>query len=180
MKHLFLLRHAKSAWDDFDLPDHERPLSRRGQRGARLIAEALAADGSLPDRILCSPAERCRQTLAILLERIGTAPDVVFVDAIYQPASPDYRNVIGGRGGDAERLMVIGHNPTIQATAISLAGSGEDDLVEKMAAKYPAGALAVLAFDIADWWALAPHTGRLTTYLVPRALVAAAEAGRNT
>jgi len=36
---LYLLRHAKSSWDDPALPDHERPLAPRGRRGAKRIAE---------------------------------------------------------------------------------------------------------------------------------------------
>ena len=169
MKHLFLLRHAKSAWDDFDLPDHERPLSRRGQRGARLIAEAMAADGSLPDRILCSPAERCRQTLAILLDRIGTAPVVVFVDAIYQPASPDYRNVIGGRGGDAERLMVIGHNPTIHNLARALASHGPGEARARLARAYPPATLTVLEFAAESWDEVGRADGVLRALYHPNA-----------
>ena len=30
MKNLYILRHAKSSWDDFTLKDFDRPLSTRG------------------------------------------------------------------------------------------------------------------------------------------------------
>ncbi|HAU25129.1 MAG TPA: phosphohistidine phosphatase, partial [Gammaproteobacteria bacterium] len=32
MKTLYLLRHAKSSWDDPELKDFERPLADRGRR----------------------------------------------------------------------------------------------------------------------------------------------------
>ena len=64
MKALYLLRHAKSSRDDDSLPDHDRPLSKRGRRDAEAIARHLAAAGLHPDLVLSSTALRTRETLA--------------------------------------------------------------------------------------------------------------------
>ncbi len=59
-RRLVLLRHAKSAWPD--MPDHERPLARRGQRDAPVMGRWLRAVGLVPDLALCSSARRTRET----------------------------------------------------------------------------------------------------------------------
>ena len=41
MKNLYLLRHAKSSWDDFALKDFDRPLSTRGIQDADLMGNFL-------------------------------------------------------------------------------------------------------------------------------------------
>ena len=42
-RRLMLLRHAKSDWPD--VPDRDRPLAKRGQRGAPVIGRWLHDDG---------------------------------------------------------------------------------------------------------------------------------------
>ena len=56
MKTLFLVRHAKSSWDDMTLPDKDRRLDDRGKRDAPKIGERLAKRHVKPDLILSSPA----------------------------------------------------------------------------------------------------------------------------
>jgi phosphohistidine phosphatase len=67
VKNILLLRHAKSAWGDARLEDHERPLNGRGERAAQAMARHLAKKAPRPDLILCSTAVRARQTLAPFL-----------------------------------------------------------------------------------------------------------------
>ena len=62
-KQLFVLRHAKSSWDDPGLDDHERPLAPRGRRAAQLISAYLRASKIEPALVLCSSARRARETL---------------------------------------------------------------------------------------------------------------------
>jgi len=62
-KRLFVLRHAKSSWDDPGLADHDRPLAPRGRRATQAIAAHLDAAGIAPDLVLCSSARRARETL---------------------------------------------------------------------------------------------------------------------
>ncbi len=55
---LWLLRHAKSSWDDADLPDDERPLAPRGQQAADRMRAYLASGGDRSGArpVLCGPA----------------------------------------------------------------------------------------------------------------------------
>ncbi len=139
MPRLLLLRHAKSSWGDPGLADIERPLSARGRRSAAAVAKAIADRGLAPDRILCSPARRTRETLAALLPYLGGEGHVSIDPRLYEQGDGDYRGVIAASGGDAATLMVIGHNPAIQATALVLIGGGEPGLTADVAAKYATG-----------------------------------------
>ena len=144
MPRLLLLRHAKSSWGDPGLPDMERPLSPRGRRNAAAMAKELDAEGLMPDKVLCSPARRTRETLAALLPYLDGEGHVAIEPKLYDSMPGDYISAIGRSGGEARTLMVIGHNPTIQATARWLSGDGEPGLLAELTAKYPTGALAVI------------------------------------
>jgi phosphohistidine phosphatase len=71
MKRLYLLRHAKSSWDDPTLADRDRPLAPRGRRAARVIAEHLRREGIAPELVLCSPSRRAGQTLTGIAPGLG-------------------------------------------------------------------------------------------------------------
>ena len=62
MRTLLLMRHAKSSWDRPDLADLDRPLAPRGRKAAPLIARHLRDRQLVPDLVLCSHAERVRET----------------------------------------------------------------------------------------------------------------------
>ena len=170
MRRLLLLRHAKAEQPDAGMSDRERPLAPRGRRDAGLVGAKMEADGLLPDLILCSPAERTRETLAALGTAIGEAA-TVFPDELYEPPSGDYVETIRDHGGEARSLLVIGHNPAIQRSALVLIGEGKRQLAGEMAQKYPTGALAVIEFEHRKWSALALRSGRLKAFVRPRSLL---------
>jgi phosphohistidine phosphatase len=164
MPDLILMRHAKSAWDNDATPDFDRPLAPRGRRDAKAMS-ALVARDFRPDRILCSPSRRTRETLALLTPALGEAIDVVYLDALYDHPG-DYTDVIAAHGGQARRLMVLGHNPAIQATALALVAAGDDKLRSRLHAKYPTSAVAVIGLP-GPWPAIAPLSGRLVAFVEP-------------
>lgn len=134
------------------------------------MARAIESEGMVPDRILCSPARRTRETLAALLPYLGGEGRVSIDPSLYDATPGDYVAAIVRSGGDAGVLMVIGHNPAIQATAQLLTGDGEPGLSAEVGAKYPTGALAVIDFAQAGWSRLEPHSGFLAAFLKPRDL----------
>ena len=170
MLRLLLLRHAKSSWAEAGLADIDRPLAPRGQRAAKRMAIELAGDAYLPDRILCSPARRTRETLAPLLPYLGDNNRVSIADELYEPAQGDYHHAIATLGGDSRRLLIVGHNPSIHITALRLVGSADDETARRLAAKFPTAALAVIDFDIRSWRRIQPTSGHLAAFLRPRDL----------
>ncbi len=148
------------------MADRDRPLAPRGRQAAERMALKIAEPDLLPERILCSPARRTRETLAVLLPHLAGEIEVTIADDLYEPQA-DYRSAIAAHRGTAERLLVIGHNPAIQATALSLVGKSAS---AELSAKYPTAALAVIDFEAAGWTGLKAGSGRLVAFIRPRDL----------
>ena len=170
MKHLMLLRHCKSSWAEPGLADRDRALNPRGQHDAIVMGETLVARDFRPDRILCSTARRTRETLALLQEHLHADCPVDFLEELYSGPDLDYRPIIAARGGAADWLMVIGHNPRIHVTAVELIGDGRRADQEHLEAKYPTGALALIEFGAESWHGITEDSGRLAAFLRPHDL----------
>jgi phosphohistidine phosphatase len=125
----------------------------------------------LPDLVLCSPARRARDTLKLVSKSFAKMPAPSVEEAIY-----DFGNggrlieTIRKRGGKAESVLVVGHNPSLERLALRLIKEGERDLVEAMGRKYPTGALAVIDFAAEAWWDVAEGEGRLVSFTRPKDL----------
>ncbi|WP_181707467.1 SixA phosphatase family protein [Chthonobacter rhizosphaerae] len=168
MARLLLLRHAKSSWDDASTPDFDRPLNIRGRSSAPLMGRHMADHSLFPERILCSSARRTRETLAGLLPHLSGDVDIRLMRSIYQASEEGYLSVLRQAGGTVKSLMLIGHNPGMQDTALSLIGSGNPAYVDEIRGKFPTAGLAVIDFDLSDWSKLAPGTGRIVAFFRPR------------
>jgi phosphohistidine phosphatase len=134
---LHVLRHAKSSWDDPGLADVDRPLAPRGRRAARRIGEHLRESGIRPALVLCSPAARARQTVELLA--LDDA-EIVVEDGLYGAGAPELAARLRRLAGAVPHVLLVGHNPALQALVLELARPGE--LRERVAAKLPTGALA--------------------------------------
>lgn len=167
---LFLFRHAKSDWGDEGLRDFDRPLNTRGKSAARLMGRYLQENGLHPNRILCSTSQRTRETLARILPYQPQEAQIHLLSDIYDQGDLSYTSIIRRHGGRAQQLMIIGHNPATEQTAIELAGTGEAEALADLRIKYPTGAISVFDFDITDWADLQTGTGHLERFIKPRDL----------
>jgi phosphohistidine phosphatase len=171
VKTLLLLRHAKSAWSDPRLDDHDRPLSVRGERAAQAMADHIARAAPRPDLILCSTAMRTRQTLAPLLKRLGSpTPPVSLENGLYLASEDVLLAHIRAVADGAPTVLLIGHNDGIGQLAANLAGSGPSDALAQLREKYPTGALAVLRLADGAWSDLKPGAAKLVDFIRPRDL----------
>jgi phosphohistidine phosphatase len=175
---LLLFRHAKSAWPD--VPDHDRPLARRGVRAAPVMGRWLRNAGLVPGQVLCSTARRARETWQFAQAGLAASPPVTFDGRIYAAAPADLLAVIREVPPATGTLLLIGHNPAIEDLALLLAaapgaaagpgpgGSRPGDL-DRMRSKFPTAAVAVLEFA-GSWPRLAAGRARLTAFVTPRDL----------
>ena len=62
MKTIYLLRHAKSSWDNPQLDDFDRPLAKRGMKSSNKIGKYLKKNKFIPDIVYYSTAIRAKQT----------------------------------------------------------------------------------------------------------------------
>ena len=167
-KVLYLMRHAKSDWDDPELPDRERPLAPRGVLASREMVKRLKKAGVVPSVVLCSPALRARQTLDLIAPALGKHVDVKYDEGIYGASSTDIVKRLGKLPDSVRSVMVLGHNPTTQELAITLARSGAD--IGRMRQKFPTAALAMLRIDKKGWKHLEPGCAELVGLLAPKGL----------
>lgn len=171
MKTLLLLRHAKSAWSDPRLDDHDRPLNGRGERAAKAIADHLARHGPRPDLILCSTAMRTRQTLAPLLKRLGSpAPPISLENGLYLASEGALLARLQAVADDVPTVLLIGHNDGIGQLAAELADNGPSEALSALREKFPTGALAVLRVPDGPWSDLKVGAARLLAFVRPRDL----------
>jgi phosphohistidine phosphatase len=122
MRELILLRHAHAEPGAEGAPDIDRPLSADGLAEAEAAGRWLVEQGLIPDRILCSPARRARETLDAVLGIIGNVEHSL-EDAIYE-ATPGTLAELADAHRETERLLLLGHNPGLERLA-ALMHSGQ-------------------------------------------------------
>jgi phosphohistidine phosphatase len=160
-KHLYLLRHAKSSWDDPGLDDHDRPLAPRGRKAAARMGEYLRASQAQISLVLCSSAVRTRQTLELL----APPGEVQIEPELYQASSGQLVERLRRIPETADAVLLIGHNPAIQDLAVGLTGSATD----LGSRKFPTAALAILTFAGA-WPELDRGRAELAEFVTPKEL----------
>mgnify|MGYP001552457169 CR=1 FL=1 len=161
-RRLILIRHAKSAWDDPLMADHDRPLNTRGREAAQDLGQWLASRDYHPDEILCSTARRTVETFDVAASGLGALPEPKLVANLYH-ASPDVMMAVL-RKATGSCVMMLGHNPGIAEFARSLPARAPAD---PDFSRYPTTATLVVDFEIADWSALDPHRGTVLDFHIP-------------
>jgi phosphohistidine phosphatase len=173
MKRLLLLRHAKASPDGKQNKDRERILTARGRADAAAMGAWMHINAAAPDVVLCSDATRTAETWEIVAQELDAMPRVAFVEPLYLAPSKRIQAIVR-EAGNAETVLVVGHNSGIEECAADLArkpaSKEEAARLEAMREKYPTCALAVLEFDIADWSAMTPGSGALVDFVRPRDL----------
>lgn len=166
-KVLILFRHAK-AEEGFGKPDHERELTERGRRDARAAGAWLHEHGLGPELVLCSPSARTRQTWQEAETAGACGETVEFDEAVYAGGSDTVLRVVRESAGEAQVVLVVGHNPTMAALASGLAeGSGSLQAHDCLAAGFPTSTVAVLRYA-GSWDGLGFGTAELDRCHVAR------------
>ena len=160
---LLLMRHAKSDYPP-GVADHDRPLAPRGIKQAGLAGDWLRANVSTIDAVLCSTATRARETLANTRIDAPTR----YSERLYGATPGTMIEEINAVGDDVKTLLVVGHEPTMSALALGLAGNGTDAVAaERISVKFPTSAIAVLTVQ-SGWNSLELGRAALIDFEVPR------------
>ena len=141
MKSLLIMRHGKSSWKDSSLPDHERPLKKRGRKDSAKIGERLKKKDLIPDLILSSSARRAAQTAEIVAKEMGYKGEIEYLDTLYM-AEPETLFDVLRALPDVGSVMLVGHNP------------GSETLLQVLTDEItglPTAALALVEIPIDAW-----------------------------
>jgi len=143
LKTLVLMRHGKSSWKDIQLSDFDRPLKKRGKRDTPIMGQLLCNEGIIPDYVLSSPALRCRETVELLYDPLELSDDMVdYVEDFYQADTMNYLEVIADLSDGFSRILIVGHNPSLEGLLQYLTGDSE---------VLPTAAAAWIKLPIHDW-----------------------------
>jgi phosphohistidine phosphatase len=164
-RRIVLMRHGQAEQDG--PTDFERALTERGRADAVDAGGWLAGQGIVPGHALVSAATRAEQTWACVAQGGGWSLDPELDRGLYAAGPETAIDIMQTSPAEATTLVVVGHNPTI-ATVAQMLDDGEGDVAasNEMAMGYPAGAVAVFAYDGA-WSDLAEGCARVEAFHAP-------------
>jgi phosphohistidine phosphatase len=144
MKTLYLIRHAKSSWDDLSLKDFDRPLTGTGIKKTNKIIQFLTERKVCPELIISSPAVRAFETARLIAKGIGHPEEKIVTEAaLYDSSADDYIEIIENVRNEISSVMIFGHNPTITYAANSF--------LKKATEMIPTSGIVNVTFDTDKW-----------------------------
>jgi len=191
MRHLMILRHAKTERDSPSGHDRDRRLTERGREDAPTLGRYIAANRIVPQCVLVSPATRARETWELLKDELPKQPRHEMVEQLYGADTAELLHIVRAAqqlagAGAADRLMIVGHNPGLHEFALALTWSGDGKSTKVSSTKdsstkdsashraladnLPTSGLAMISFAIDDWADVSFGRGRLERLVSPALL----------
>jgi phosphohistidine phosphatase len=162
MPQLLIMRHAKSDWNSESGSDHDRPLAPRGVKAARSMGRFLAGNGSAPELVISSTAVRARTTAELAADFGSWSCSIELEAELYATQPLALIELLAGRTELAERVMIVGHEPTWSGLVAAIAGGGR--------VRMPTAAVACMDLGETPWQELAHGCGELKWLVTPRLL----------
>lgn len=161
MKKLYLIRHAKSSWEDPSLSDFARPLNSRGLKDAPLMAGLLKRKEILPDKIISSPAKRALSTAKIIAEELHfPLKDILKEESIYQGGINELTELVCKLDNQWTTVFVFGHNPGLSYLAEYLSGEHYGNI--------PTCGITAIEFNVDQWQEVSRSSGTNIFYEYPK------------
>lgn len=168
MKHLSILRHAKSDWGDSKLDDFDRPLNDRGWKAARRMGSELKHRGIEFDLVIASPAARVRETLDGIIEKLKPNVEIRFEPRMYLASEEDLLEIVRDLPEGAHATLLVGHNPGMHQLVLDLTRDGAAR--NRVMHKFPTAALAQIELPTDRWRYVEQGSGKLAALILPREL----------
>ncbi|WP_082880551.1 MULTISPECIES: CHAD domain-containing protein [unclassified Oleiphilus] len=159
MKHLYLLRHAKSSCSKPSLSDLDRPLNKRGLRQIAIMSPILEADGALQANIYSSNAERARQTIQATLTCANSFTEVKTDKDLYTFSRKKLLKWLHKLGDDENEVLIVGHNPAFEELL--------EFLLKTPIKRFPTCSYVHLELDTPSWAALSPLQAKVRRLITP-------------
>ena len=168
MLELYVMRHAKSSWDNLDLPDHDRPLSTRGKRNAKKICEFFVKKKIKFDLIIVSSSKRTKKTLKILKKRIKKPKKIIISKKLYLVNENKILLKLKKIKNNYKKVLLINHEPAVTSLANYLVKNTDNSLFKLMNYKFPTSTFAKIIFDLDKWSLINSKTGVLKNFVRPK------------
>lgn len=163
MKHIYLIRHAKSDWNNQWLTDFERPLNTRGVHDTEKIGKELNKLGFNPEKIIASSSKRTTETIQLLCKHIPfNFKHVKFNSKLYHPSIENFIHVLEDLPDELDSVALVSHNYGISEFA--------DYLTESFMEAMPTCAVVYIALEIDSWKEIVRGVGIKKWYIYPKML----------
>ena len=165
MKTLLLMRHAKSSWKESNIPDHDRPLNRRGKHDAPLMGKLLRDQKMNLDLIISSTALRAETTANLIAKAVRYKGKITLDKSIYNAEPTDLLTLLSNSSDEYNSILLVGHNPTMEETVQMITNSPEITMATC--------SIAHLTLSIDTWTDLKEKqtfSGKLENFWTPKEL----------
>jgi phosphohistidine phosphatase len=125
MKTILFMRHAKASWDGKGQDDRDRQVTKRGKKNAEQMGKLLKKEKLKPDLILSSCSTRAQQTAETVIKELKYRGDIYYLNELYLGEPEAYVGQIQTLRDDVERVLVIGHCPTLDSLLQMMTGKVE-------------------------------------------------------
>jgi len=160
MKTLYMARHAKSSWK-YDLPDHQRPLKKRGHNDATIVSEKARVEHKPPQKIISSDANRAQTTAMYFKNAFGIDDDHFELNHdLYDFSGQSVMEIIKNLDDSLDRVMIVGHNHAFTSIVNMLGNEYIDNL--------PTSGFVMIKFPVDSWKDIT--TGKTKAMIFPRHL----------
>lgn len=169
---MWVLRHAKTVRQPpVGGGDHQRPLAARGRHDADALGERLGDDGDhlgladelMPTLVLCSTAARTVETAERVLAGLAKPPPVTYLSSLYGASPEDVLEQVSMVDEDVPSVLVVGHNPTMEALVAAMPRVP----VAALSGGFATCGLAVFNLPVRRWDEVAPRTGVVLGVFAP-------------
>lgn len=161
MKILFIIRHAKSSWEDPLLDDFSRPLNNRGKRDALAMGKRLKRKGIVPDLFLTSTARRALGTSKRIAQEIKFSESSLSLsNSLYHASVPTLYETLKEVKNKNKIVFIVGHNPGLTEFI--------NDLLKIELNNLPTSGIVGCALHIDTWKGLSTKIGELVYYDTPK------------
>lgn len=161
MKQIYLMRHAKSSWNDPSLKDFDRPLNKRGLLSAPLMGDVLKQLEIQPDLIITSPANRALSTAKIIAHSLSYPLDTIQEEEkLYDANVGELITIVQALDESIHRIMIIGHNPSLSWFS--------DFLCDDPSLNLPTCGVCGIELDCHSWQDVEEVPGKCIVFDYPR------------
>ena len=154
MKKLYIVRHTQKE-EEFTKDDYDRDLSPEGLEKAKLIAENFAKKNIPIDLIVASPAIRTKKTAEIFADALDYKKSIMYNEVLYMAFVNELFETISYTFDTVDSMLLVGHNPSLTAFAITLVGFKE---------KFEMGAIMEINFNCDSWINISKYNAQLVSY----------------
>lgn len=163
MKTLYIVRHAKSSWDDLSVSDHDRKLLPVGKKRTKTVAAWLKEHDVIPDKIISSTAVRAYETARLIAKGLGFPEEEIEKERkLYGADSEDVFEVLYSLSDNVKRVMVVGHNPCFTDLVNLFLDTG------RQTDNLPTSGVAAVRFETKKWKEIDLAKHRIEFLITPK------------